>query len=356
MVNPEPHDFRPAAREPAETGRLAGGDGAHEPRRLEDNAPDTDALLARVLQCTRDGVLVLTPDARLALMNRGGREAIRLPSFERMRNADFLDFWSGEDRLAAEQAVQTARAGGLGRFTGYFPTFTGEPRWWDVLVNAIRDPEDRVEWLVVVSRDVTEQRQAEERQRLLREELNHRVKNTLASVMSLAIQTARSASTPDDFNRRFQGRLQALARAHDLLTRKSWEQVQLSEVVDCVMQGDGASRAALKGPPALISARAAVSLALALHELATNALQHGALSAPGGRLEISASQDPGFERLTLDWIETAPAPIPPPRGEGLGLRLVRMMVEGDLGGRVRIDVPPTGLTARLEFRASGATA
>lgn len=356
MVNTEPHDFRPTTPELAETGRLAGAKGAREPRRLPDNAPDTDALLVRVLQCTRDGVLVLTPDARLVQMNYGGREAIRLPSFERLRNTNWLDFWSGEDRVAAERAVQIARAGGVGRFTGYFPTFTGEPRWWDVLVSSIRDPGGRPEWLVVVSRDVTEQRQAEERQRLLREELNHRVKNTLASVMSLAIQTARAASTPDDFNRRFQGRLQALARAHDLLTRKSWEKVQLSEVVDCVLYGDGAARVALEGAPALISARAAVSLALALHELATNALQHGALSAPGGRLEITTSQDPGTGALTLNWVETAPAPIPPPRGGGLGLRLVRMMVEGDLGGRVRIDFKPTGLTANLEFKASGATA
>jgi two-component sensor histidine kinase len=226
-----------------------------------------------------------------------------------------------------------------------------------VALSAICDSEGRPEWLLVVSRNITELHRAEERQQALREELNHRVKNTLATVMSLAFQTARTAPSLEAFNASFKDRLQALSKTHDLLTRRSWERVQVSEVLGLALGDRLASDAvAAEGPSAEVAARAAVSLSLALHELATNTVRHGALSQPGGKLTIVWSQGADPAEVELEWVETSTAEMARPEREGFGLKLTRAMVEGDLGGRLQLDFRPSGLKALLTFKAAGATA
>lgn len=345
----------PPCRAEARRGACHGAEIAEDRPRADEVIVD-DALLVQMLERTRDCVKLLTLDGRLVMMNLGGREALRIPDFESVRGADWLSFWKGEDHIVAEQAVEAARSGGVGRFTGYFPTLDGEPRWWDVVVNPMVDDRNRPQWLLAVSRDVTEQRAAGERQRLLREELNHRVNNTLAAVVALATQTARFAASPQAFNFSFQRRLKVLAAAHDLLARRSWDKVEIAEVVHCLLDPDLRPRVALEGGPAPIAARAAVSLALALHELAQNAATHGALSAPEGRVTVAWSEPPGSDEVELNWCESSSALVRPPEREGLGLRLVRLMVQGDLGGRVELDFQPSGLKAAMRFKAAGTMA
>jgi PAS domain S-box-containing protein len=324
----------------------------------QDAGPSETAFLARVIKSTQDCVKVLTLDGRLVSMNDGARKALGVEDVEPYRNADFVDFWPEADRPAVRRALEAARNGGTGRFTGYFARISdGEPAWWDVAVSAISDSEGRPEWLFVVSRNITDLHRAEERQQALREELNHRVKNTLATVMSLAFQTARTAPSLEAFNASFRDRLQALSKIHDLLTRRSWERVQVSEVLGLALGDRLASDAvAAEGPPVEVAARAAVSLSLALHELATNAVRHGALSQPGGRLAIAwkPGADPG--EVELKWVEASAAEVARPDREGFGLKLIRAMVEGDLGGRLQLDFRRFSVKAAMTFKAAGATA
>jgi two-component sensor histidine kinase len=211
--------------------------------------------------------------------------------------------------------------------------------------------------VAVIFNDITERKRHDEHQRLLLNELNHRVKNTLATVMALAFQTARTATSLETFNASFKDRLMVLSKTHELLTRRSWTRVQVSEVVGLAIR-DRCSSVAVSadGPPVEIAARAAVSLSLALRELATNACRHGGLSRPDGRLAIAWAQGANPAEVDLEWTETSTAEVVPPEREGLGLKLLRGMVEGDLGGRLQMDFQPTGLRAAMTFKAAGATA
>jgi PAS domain S-box-containing protein len=346
-----------------EAGRLLGAvvviyDVSRQNRPPQDVGPTENAFMLSVLQNTKDCVKVLTLDGRLVSLNDGGRNALGIPDFEPYRNADFASLWPEADRPAIQRALEAARAGGTGRFTGYHPRVDDQtPRWWDCVVTAAPDAEGRPAWLLAVSRDITDLHRAEERQQALREELNHRVKNTLATVMSLAFQTARTATSLEAFNTCFGDRLQALSKTHDLLTRRSWERVQVSEVLGLAL-GDRLQSGAVAtdGAPVEVAARAAVSLSLALRELATNAVRHGALSQPGGKLAIAWSQGADPADVELEWVETSTAEVAGPVREGFGLKLLRAMVERDLGGRLQLDFQPTGLKAAMTFKAAGATA
>ncbi len=228
-------------------------------------------------------------------------------------------------------------------------------------------------------RDVTLRREAEERQRLLIGELNHRVKNTLAIVLSLAHQTARRARSddagPEGFVRDFQGRLMALARAHDLLTASTWRGALLGEVAASALlpwRGPpgaepaaaqaGAPRFLLAGPAVWLAARQALGLALAFHEMATNAAKHGALvgTAPAGQVSIAWERDPSDPAfLALDWIESGGPAASCPTREGFGTRLLRGGLPIELGpdATVALDYTPAGFRARIRFRpaAGGGT-
>ncbi|CAN7407282.1 PAS domain S-box protein [Phenylobacterium sp. LjRoot225] len=197
--------------------------------------------------------------------------------------------------------------------------------------------------------DVTERRAAEKRQRMLLNELNHRVKNTLATVQSIAAQTLRSA--PDLVSARdsFESRLVALAAAHDLLTAESWHGARLSDVVATTMapfetvQRPQISRS---GPPVWLSAPRALALSLALHELATNAAKYGALSVPEGSASIRWTVS--GEELTLSWRETGGPPVTAPCRSGFGTRLLQRSLAQELHGQVEVCFAPEGV--RCEIR------
>ena len=205
--------------------------------------------------------------------------------------------------------------------------------------------------LVGVLDDVTERRRAEKHQRLLINELNHRVKNTLATVQSLAAQTLRSA--PDLANAReaYEARLMALAVAHDLLTRESWRGARLTDVVASAMapfettQRPQISRA---GPPIWLTAQRALALSMALHELATNALKHGALSRPDGQVSIRWGLAGGDE-LMLSWREQGGPPVVFPARTGFGGRMLQRSLARELGGEVALAFNPEGVRCEIRF-------
>jgi two-component sensor histidine kinase len=202
------------------------------------------------------------------------------------------------------------------------------------------------------SRDISETMRGNEAQKLLVNELNHRVKNMLATVQSLAMQTRRS--TPDSFGERFEARLMALSRAHDLLTRRQWSGAGLNELFQqAVLPFNGEAEPAIRmeGPDHTLSTRVALALAMAMHELATNASKYGALSLPSGRIDIkwSIAARSGGEWLDLAWVEHGGPDVTEPTRKGFGTRLIERTIGKDLGGNADLRFMPSGLQCALSF-------
>ena len=228
----------------------------------------------------------------------------------------------------------------------------GRVIWLSVSSSPVRDAGGRLLYLVRVVQDITERKAAEQRNRLLIDELNHRVKNTLATVQSLASQTARGAPTPDEFRERFEGRLIALSKAHDQLTMHHWESADLRELLTgSLAPYAGAERVVLRGEDVVLRPRAVLTLAMAFHELATNAAKYGALSASGGSVEIrwQPMRQEGDERpwLHIDWLEQGGPAVAEPQQRGFGSKLIEGSVKAELGGRASLTFAPEGL--RCEF-------
>jgi PAS domain S-box-containing protein len=201
-----------------------------------------------------------------------------------------------------------------------------------------------------VMRDVTERKRAEELQRLLVNELNHRVKNTLATVQSVAGQTLRNASDLLDARESLTTRLLALARAHDILTHESWEGADLRDVVASLINSHGdAARFEITGPSVRLAPKAALSLSLALHELMTNATKYGALSNEPGHVVLTwdRTAEADAERLNLRWEEIDGPSVSTPSRQGFGSRLITGGLARELGGDVRLEYPSAGVVCTI---------
>jgi PAS domain S-box-containing protein len=231
----------------------------------------------------------------------------------------------------------------------------GRVIWLSVRSSPVRDAGNRLRYVVRVVQDTTERKAAEQRQKLLMDELNHRVKNTLATVQSLASQTARGAPTPVAFRERFEGRLIALSKAHDQLTTHHWESADLRELLSGSLApyaGAAPERVVLRGEDVVLRPRAVLTLAMAVHELTTNAAKYGALSVPGGRIEIRwqpvrAGNSPPV--LRIDWLERGGPSVAEPDQRGFGSKLIEGSVAAELGGRARLTFGPQGLHCQMEI-------
>ena len=206
--------------------------------------------------------------------------------------------------------------------------------------------------IIATVADIAERKQAEAQRELLLAELNHRVKNTLAVVQGLAYQTFRK--TDAQARRAFEGRLQALATAHDLLTRSRWETTSLNQLVNDTLQPAGANRARIvaEGPAVRLSPHAALTIALALHELFTNTLKYGALSNETGKVTLSWSHLEGEGKLRIEWRESGGPPVSRPKHRGFGSLLLEKTLAHDLDGRVELAFEPSGVTCMFEMPMS----
>jgi two-component sensor histidine kinase len=200
--------------------------------------------------------------------------------------------------------------------------------------------------------EISQRRRSEELQKLLLAELDHRVKNTLAIVQSIASQTLRHARTSKEFREGFESRLIALSRAHNLLNQSNWEGSTLREIVDSVMrpyQDEGASRYSIEGPDMFRTGpQAAIALAMALHELATNAAKYGALRRSGGQIDIAFEKVGGpAPYLKVRWQETGGPRVKPSTRKGFGSRLLRRLPN------VRHEFHPEGIKCSFEISLTG---
>lgn len=220
-----------------------------------------------------------------------------------------------------------------------------EERYLDFIYQPIIEDDGQVSGVFVQGSDITEQVQAQDRQRLLMDELNHRVKNTLATVQAIAQQTLRGSATPERFTEAFESRLMALSKTHNALTDSHWESAALRQILWQELSPYGAERVTLDGDDVQLSARLALALGMVFHELATNAAKYGALSS-AGRLALTWSTGPD-RRLSLEWRETGGPPPRSPSRRGFGSRLIERSITGELHGTVSVTYDPAGLICRF---------
>lgn len=210
-----------------------------------------------------------------------------------------------------------------------------------------RGDSEGIEGVVVTFVDVTAMRDAEEHQRVLIAELNHRVKNLLGLVTSVAKQTMMRAGTKEEFFDSFLGRINAMARAHSLLSRENWLEASLGEVVSIELDPIAGQQSRCSGPQISLLPKTALSVSMVVHELATNASKYGALSTPKGRVNIEWSVE-GNE-ITLVWRETGGPKVQSPQKDGFGITLVKGEIEYSLGGTASPVFDPEGLIFTFSF-------
>ena len=225
----------------------------------------------------------------------------------------------------------------------------GTYRWFLSRAMPIRDAAGNVVRWFGTNTDVTDLRDAEERQHLLINELNHRVKNVLATVQSMAAQTFRATGLDPSIREKLEARLVALANAHGILTQESWEGAEIRDILAQTLEPHaGPERLRMQGPAIRLSPKAALAISMAMHELATNAVKYGALSNGTGRIDVTWTVDqPNPGTLKLQWMETGGPPVSSPAHKGFGSRLIERNLPHDLDGEVKIDYRPEGVVCTV---------
>jgi two-component sensor histidine kinase/ActR/RegA family two-component response regulator len=198
--------------------------------------------------------------------------------------------------------------------------------------------------------DAKEREAADKLQKLILEEMHHRIKNTLATVSAIATQSLRTATSITLAQQAIEGRLMALGRAHDLLMQASWANASLTDVVRGAIEpfgGRNAGRFSVDGPDIAITSSAVITLAMTFNELSTNTTKFGALSVSGGSVEIAWTIDDGTQRLQLTWTEKGGPAVQPPTRKSFGTRMMESLGQ-QLHGKVLLDYRPTGFVYSLE--------
>lgn len=224
-----------------------------------------------------------------------------------------------------------------------------EERFVDFVYQPIRE-KGQVTHIFVQGSDVTERVRAENHQKLLINELNHRVKNTLASIQSIVTQTLRGVQSKEEASSAITARILALSRAHNVLTDENWDGADLHGMVESALeafQQEGRQAISISGPALRVGPHAALSIALALHELATNAVKYGSLSNSNGTVDVSWDVD-GHDRFKLEWAENGGPEVIRGDRQGFGSRLILRVLPRELQGTADIDFRPTGVVFVLE--------
>ncbi|MBM6595701.1 HWE histidine kinase domain-containing protein [Microvirga pudoricolor] len=272
------------------------------------------------------GQPLIAPDVALAPETRAS-----LPIFEALRIKSLINL----------PLIEQGRLGAV-----LFVHAQEVRHWTQADVGFVRDVADRM-WASA------ERARAEERQQILINELNHRVKNTLATVQSIVNLTLRKAETLSSGSTAIEMRLLALSQAHNILTRENWDGAELQEIVaesTTAYRSAREDRLHISGPKVRLNPRAALALSMALHELATNAVKYGALSNDTGRIVVQWALERRDARdwLRLRWEEQGGPPVQAPSRRGFGSRLIERSLAQDLDGEAHIDFAPDGVICRVD--------
>ncbi|MFL5298505.1 MAG: sensor histidine kinase [Phenylobacterium sp.] len=305
--------------------------------------PSYEAHLEALLESVSEGFYALDADWRYVVFNRAAEDYFGVSRTQLMGRTMWEVFPQGRGtpfeahcRAAMEQGVST--------------TFETPSRLRPDRIVELRIVPLRGGGLAVTLTDVTERRQADARQRLLVNELNHRVKNALATVQAIAAQSLRGEDVAPAARERFLARLMALARANDVLVAEDWEGAGLAAIAAEVAKPHGSGeRFHIEGPAVHLAPQAATAMALALHELATNAAKYGALSTAEGRVALTwtLEGEGAARRFRLAWRERGGPQVTPPGASGFGTRLIERGLAGGLKAQVKLDYAPQGLVFSL---------
>lgn len=279
-------------------------------------------------------------------------------SREELLGRSYQSLTHPEDREQEADLYTQLLAGDLDRYSveKRFIAKSGREGWLAINASAVRATDGSFLYAVRILRDITARKQAQERQQMLMGELNHRIKNILATVQSLAYQTIRKTSDPATFYEKFQGRLMALSKAHSLLTRSQWQGASLRDIIEEQVlpfrEGKG-QRILLTGRAVELSPEQAVVLGMVFHELLTNAVKHGCLSGMTGRVRIEwqvrSDLYPDQRWLRLYWRENDGPITHPPEQRGFGSIFIERSVRDQLNGNARLEFKPSGLVCLLEI-------
>ena len=322
-------------------------------RRIAEEAlRESEERLRAVFNSSAVGVAVLTPQAHFIESNDAFTD-ITGYSGEELRLLDSASLTHPDDRASMQAHIDELLAGRRSSFVieKRYRRKDGSIIWVQNSISLTHDDCGRPLHLVKLVQNITERKIAEKRQRLLVDELNHRVKNTLATVQSFAVQTLRNAPTIAEGRKAFEARLIALSKSHDVLTRQHWEGADVREMVEqaiAVHRAPGPSRFRVGGPGLMLQPKAALALSLALHELATNAVKYGALSTPAGTVDIEWRITQDHKRFHLRWAESGGPKVTPPQRRGFGSRLVERGLAQDICGDVRLDFTPDGVVCSVD--------
>lgn len=231
-----------------------------------------------------------------------------------------------------------------------------EQAYFTFCYSPIRDDDGRVAGMLDTVIETTPKVQAQQQAKLINTELAHRIQNTLAVINSICDQTFRSASSLDEARSTFARRLKALGQAHMVLTQSSWISAPMAAIIEgaLIPHSMAAGEICSQGPPVNLSARQALSLSMAIHELATNSMKYGALSQPGGEVTVRWALEPvdGEQCLRLRWVEAGGPRVSPPERRGFGSLLIEQVLAEDFGGKVSLCYAPEGLRFELVTQLS----
>lgn len=255
--------------------------------------------------------------------------------------------------LQADDMIAMVTAGTPLR--GVEVTALNAPKVKDYLVSAapLRVAGDRISGAVITMVDLSQRKAAENQQNLLMHELDHRVKNTLTLVQSISSRTASTADTVEEFQTAFAGRIHALAATHTLLLESSWSSLELRDIVISELAPyieATADQIMIEGLDVAVTPRAAIAFGLIVHELATNAVKHGALSEQGGHVAMRAiGRNEADGAFVLEWRESGGPPVQPPTRKGFGHTVIARSLQYSTGGGAEFDFDPSGLVCRISI-------
>jgi two-component sensor histidine kinase/integral membrane sensor domain MASE1 len=231
--------------------------------------------------------------------------------------------------------------------------YAGETRWITVEASIVRDPQGAAVGLLGITRDITDRKRAEERQRTLNAELDHRVKNVLATVSTVAARTMDASSSMNHFVASLDGRIRSMARTHEMLSATQWHGICLRELIRRELAPYAtSSNTEINGPDVILKVEAGQAMGMVLHELVTNAAKYGALTAQNGRVSIRWERRVNGHLhcpLVFEWREIGGPTVVAPQNSGFGTSTIRELIPYEFGGKVDLAFASTGVQCHLEF-------
>jgi two-component sensor histidine kinase len=318
---------------------------------------DAGSILRSVLAGSGDCIKILDLDGGLQFMSEGGKRVMEVDDFSKLKDCPWPAFWEGAGNASAIEALASARAGNTATFSGAATTAKGTPRYWEVTVAPITDAQGRPQQILSISRDVTRYCEAIKNQKFQSDELARRAKNTFAIAIAITNQTLLGID-PAGERATLNSRLAALNDAQNTLIQGKLHAAPIMTVVQASLSPYriAQDQFIISGPAIELHAKQALALALALHELATNAIKYGALSSDKGTVEVTwsivetARPAPAHfhgSPFYFQWLESGGPPVSDPKRSGFGSRLIKGLLTNDFGGTVNLTYERSGVQCDL---------